>query len=748
MAAAVGLVVHIATWISVLAHSCFPYQIFTVDSFDVCNNTIYLDSVAKPAAILRLTAKDYYDFSPLFCEITFNAPRHSWTGLVGVLEEVDLRRYEYSHRAGQSECVDSIKVIYDTSLPQDTQCGSWSVSPSERLSHVGYRKALMGYCPHPRVSTSGLPQCVVSDLKVQVSVGLKDNAAWRNKTWGPHRGFTFVVTAYKYSFGESECVTGWRSCGRGVSGSQHHCVHESLWCDRHINCGQPENMDEISCSHDEILGGLVTVMVGPWVGTVLLLLLVLGGVMYWRRARPPVPQEPPPAPDINSYAESYEVSSTLSSAHHMAIQVRVVCNPGPGSYTQRTSPWAAADLPPSYDSLFPQGPPPAPPKCTSSTSSTASTPLSSLTANTTSTITAGGATLATSLDITAKSLAAPAAGASAAASATSPSPYKARAGPSSAAGASASANGYIANATQTSSYGIDNPVHMLCNGAGAHSAHGPDTCFMASTSGTCSPCSTPGHEGRRYPRHPCSSSCRPLPTTLPKSASKSHSASPSRRASSRCVSPSHYPSPCHYSPSSAAARPQVLHQRLTERLDCQGMPSGLPDLVSAPARRREELSSPGECDDTATLLRDRSPSTDEEVLAHPARPPRSESPPPPAPASPSAHSPTPKTEEDDRGCTTPTAGGASSAGLSVAGAPEDDGHPSSARSAGAAPPTVAISPSATPSTASLADKPMVVRASTMDSETADTLTSTTSWGTLSTDITEVSFADDLSQNTL
>lgn len=27
MAAAVGLVVHIATWISVLAHSCFPYQI-------------------------------------------------------------------------------------------------------------------------------------------------------------------------------------------------------------------------------------------------------------------------------------------------------------------------------------------------------------------------------------------------------------------------------------------------------------------------------------------------------------------------------------------------------------------------------------------------------------------------------------------------------------------------------------------------------------------------------------------------
>ncbi|XP_042878417.1 uncharacterized protein LOC122257277 [Penaeus japonicus] len=742
MAASFGLVVQIGAWIFALAPPCLPYQICTVDSSEVCNRTIYLDNGAKSAVILRLTLKDYYDFAPLFCEVTFNAPRHSWTGLVGVLEEVDLRRYEYNHRAGQSECVDSIKVIYDASPPRDTQCGTWSVSPTERLSHVGYRKALMGYCPHPRVSSTGVSQCVVSELKVQVSVGQKDNAAWRNKTWGPHRGFTFVVTAYKYSFGESECVPGWRSCGRGVSGNQHHCVHESLWCDHHINCGQPENMDEISCSHDEILGGLVTVMVGPGKGTVLLLLLYI---------------------NINSYAESYEVSSTLSSAHHMAIQVRVVCNPGPGSYTQRTSPWAAADLPPSYDSLFPQGPPPPPPKCTSSTSSTASTPLSSLTANTTSTITAGGATLATSLDITAKSLAAPGAGAPAAAAcASSPSPYKgvAHAGPSTGAGPSASANGYIANATQTSSYGIDNPVHMLCNGTGAHSAHGPDACFGASTSGTCSPCSTPGHDGRRYPRHhwphassSSSSSSRPLPTTLPKSASKSHSSSPSRRASSRCVSPSHYPSPCHYSPSAAAAaaaaaavpRHQVLSQRVMERLDGQRLPAGLPDLASAPARRREELSSPGECDDTTTLLRDRSPSTDEEVLAHPARPPSPESPPPPAPTSPSARSPTPTADEDAPGQTTPTASGVSSAGPPAAGAAEDDGHPSTSS---VAPPTVAISPSAAPSTASLADKPMVVRASTMDSETADTLTSTTSWGTLSTDITEVSFADDLSQNTL
>lgn len=63
------------------------------------------------------------------------------------------------------------------------------------------------------------------------------------------------------------------------------------------------------------------VMVGPWVGAALLLLLLLAGVVYWRRARPPAPRDPRPPQELNSYAESYEVSSTLSSAHHMAIQV-------------------------------------------------------------------------------------------------------------------------------------------------------------------------------------------------------------------------------------------------------------------------------------------------------------------------------------------------------------------------------------------------------------------------------------------
>lgn len=46
--------------------------------------------------------------------------------------------------------------------------------------------------------------------------------------------------------GESKCADGLRSCGL-IDHQKEMCVHESLWCDHHINCGQPHNQDEMSC---------------------------------------------------------------------------------------------------------------------------------------------------------------------------------------------------------------------------------------------------------------------------------------------------------------------------------------------------------------------------------------------------------------------------------------------------------------------------------------------------------------------
>ncbi|XP_071543911.1 uncharacterized protein [Panulirus ornatus] len=348
-----------------------------------------------------------------------------WSGLTGVLEEVDMRRYEDTtgHRLAQNECLDYIKVVSETGLPHERQCGSWSVSGQERLTGMVFRRALVGYCPTPPATGKSVLRCGMSELTVEVSVGQRnDHYLWRDIRWRPHRGFTFVVTAYRYSYRESECATGLRSCGTtDRHGLQHHCVHQSLWCDHHINCGQPHNFDEISCHDEEMLGGLVSVMVGPWVGAALLLVLVLAGVIYWRRARPPAPRDHPPPQELNSYAESYEVSSTLSSAHHMAIQVRVVCNSGHGTHSQRSLPWSGADLPPSYESLFPQGPPS--PKFSASTS-TATTPATNS---------------AASFDITTTSLVSLGSNTS-----TSPAP-----------------SAFFSNTTQTSSIVI--PISAMCN---------------------------------------------------------------------------------------------------------------------------------------------------------------------------------------------------------------------------------------------------------------------------------------------
>ncbi|CAL4084453.1 unnamed protein product [Meganyctiphanes norvegica] len=345
------------------------YKMASLDPDGDCNQTIYLENGAKSSAILRLTKHDFYNTSkPMICTVTFKAPQHSWSGLTGVLEEVDLRRYNdtANHHLAESYCVDYVKVIAGTvngpthvhsSPVAYEQCGTWSVKPEQRLNRNGiHHKELFGYYES---QTSQ-----VREMQVEVSIGQKDgiHQVPYKKNWGRHRGFTFVVTAYRYSFGESTCVAGFRSCGRtDWHSGQHHCVHESLWCDRHINCGQMENRDENSCHTEgrEMWGGLVTVMAGPWVGAALLLMLVLGGFLCWRRTRPAgPPPEPQPQPqDINSYAESYEVSSTLSSAHHMAIQVRVVCNSNHACHNNRTGGPIFVDHPPSYDSLFPQGPP-------------------------------------------------------------------------------------------------------------------------------------------------------------------------------------------------------------------------------------------------------------------------------------------------------------------------------------------------------------------------------------------------------
>lgn len=79
-----------------------------------------------------------------------------------------------------------------------------------------------------------------------------------------------------------------------------------------------------------MLDSMLTVLAGPWVLVVVLLLVVVVGAVYWRRTRLPIPAHHPvtassnghhTAQEMNSYAESYEVSSTLSTAPHMAIQV-------------------------------------------------------------------------------------------------------------------------------------------------------------------------------------------------------------------------------------------------------------------------------------------------------------------------------------------------------------------------------------------------------------------------------------------
>ncbi|KAF2364266.1 hypothetical protein FHG87_004986, partial [Trinorchestia longiramus] len=358
-----------------------------VEDDKVCNNTIWLDRGPNSAAILRLTSRPYYDDTPRLCTVTFKASKHAWSGLLGVLESIDLRRYEdLGHHLAQSVCIDYISItnpvmspeqIHSSALRQE-QCGAWSVHPGQYLPTVGYSKALVGHCSYASA------QCEpVRELTVRVEIGrrLKDQFLWQNMRSKAqivrHKGFTFVVTAYSFSYGVNQCANDLRSCGyEGRDSYPAYCVHDSLFCDGHVNCGPSpgvlRSLDERNCMDHENTSTALMVASGPWVGAGLLLVLVLTSVIYKNRTRaalssagaqlhrqhPPVQVQGPPQ-DFNSYAESYEVSSNVSSAPHMAIQVRVVCNPAGQSWPASAAgatPWKQ-DNPPSYEALFPHGPP-------------------------------------------------------------------------------------------------------------------------------------------------------------------------------------------------------------------------------------------------------------------------------------------------------------------------------------------------------------------------------------------------------
>ena len=57
------------------------------------------------------------------------------------------------------------QVETQTDLPQGRQCGTWSVSGKDELSHLGYQQSLVGYCPsHSAASGRDMQGCRVSIL--------------------------------------------------------------------------------------------------------------------------------------------------------------------------------------------------------------------------------------------------------------------------------------------------------------------------------------------------------------------------------------------------------------------------------------------------------------------------------------------------------------------------------------------------------------------------------------------------------
>ena len=55
-----------------------------------------------------------------------------------------------------------------------------------------------------------------------------------------------MINFQLFADGESECRSGFKPCGR-TSGAMPYCIHESLWCDNHVNCCSEDDLDERSC---------------------------------------------------------------------------------------------------------------------------------------------------------------------------------------------------------------------------------------------------------------------------------------------------------------------------------------------------------------------------------------------------------------------------------------------------------------------------------------------------------------------
>ncbi|KAK7068554.1 hypothetical protein SK128_004759 [Halocaridina rubra] len=337
------------------------YDTYELESFGLCSDgkeesSVYI--IPWKSVILKVGHKLEKDGSQAShrihkCKIRISTQEEF--GLVAVIEDMKLRGKRNKNNGWDCEGdyvqlstlgTSTFAKILDRLLPGDL----FKSKKTEEL--CGVRVA-----GSPRFSEVGTSANVLSTLSNNLEVEFHQKQNTRHFI---NNSFSIVVTTFKHE--SQEDFT--ESCrGRHMCSGNQYCIHPDYVCDGHLNCALPSGgNDESTCpvtgvSHQPMFSATTTIIMtlASIVG-VGLVVCCLFTIIMRAKSRNSTPSGTPVPP---SFLSGEATAPPLERQNTLPHYEAVVMSDMDGEQKVKVSltPQQAGEYPPTYDELYPDGPP-------------------------------------------------------------------------------------------------------------------------------------------------------------------------------------------------------------------------------------------------------------------------------------------------------------------------------------------------------------------------------------------------------
>nr|XP_045613585.1 uncharacterized protein LOC123767702 isoform X2 [Procambarus clarkii] len=348
---------------SVMVLSWCVSQVASLDGYDVyhlgqnlCEDENDKETITIgpwKAAIIKvghLKTKDGLPVSHKIHKCKVTAERKEDFGLAAVIEEMKIQASVDKRTNGWVCDGDYVKLSTSgtsfiskllDSFPWDT----FKSKSTEELCGLRKKKQLF--------SEIGANANVFSTVSSNLEVYFHQS---QNNGYSLNNSFTIVITAFKYTRDKEACQGKFK-----CTGNENFCIDQRYMCDNHLNCGFPSGGgDEVRCSVRAVyqpVFSTTTTIITALAGVVGagLVICCLFTIIMKAKSRSATPSGTPVPPGGQTQVPS---APALQRQHTLPPYEAVVMSDANQSWKSNAPPCPeVGEYPPSYEMLFPEGPP-------------------------------------------------------------------------------------------------------------------------------------------------------------------------------------------------------------------------------------------------------------------------------------------------------------------------------------------------------------------------------------------------------